>query len=475
MIASIWPTIAHWLKAEITGRGYARLPTYIFWERHRLAEYTDDMALVDNALRNCLPLIANHIPTVQQLAGSQTWNVVHVAFVSCWIQFRDGGTLEHVDPAILLAAKVDSSKYQTMSDGDYHAFERELDRLLFPRPEQAEEFARTFIEPGMAGPRDAYTRVSWLSNKELLTHLRTSLPIEWLRTFPAMPVSAREELFNLAAIAGDRAALLDIIGQGARAAAIVPADESAEGLQRRMDDLRFWQIRKFFFEGSDADGWEDLRDDPNTIFSIANKAGRFGDEIESWPSLSAEKIFKILDGFVGVWPAVHLPSSYGSGDPPEETAYRFLTDIVWRIGRDTPERALPVLERLIADVRFAGFSEALLTLRAETIKKFALSGFNAPAPRDVAQMFDSAGLASVEDLRAFAVEELGWLQGWLKTADTDPLAAYFQAGAHVDENTARNRVVDSLHLADDRHEHARRDRTPHVREQPLRLHRSRDH
>lgn len=59
-------------------------------------------------------------------------------------------------------------------------------------------------------------------------------------------------------------------------------------------------------------------------------------------------------------------------------------------------------------------------------------------------MFDSAGLASVEDLRAFAVEELGWLQGWLKTADTDPLAAYFQAGAHVDENTARNRVVDSL-------------------------------
>lgn len=55
-------------------------------------------------------------------------------------------------------------------------------------------------------------------------------------------------------------------------------------------------------------------------------------------------------------------------------------------------------------------------------------------------MFDSAGLASMEDLRAFAVEELGWL----KTAGTHPLAAYFQAGVHIDENTAHNRVVDSL-------------------------------
>jgi hypothetical protein len=51
---------------------------------------------------------------------------------------------------------------------------------------------------------------------------------------------------------------------------------------------------------------------------------------------------------------------------------------------------------------------------------------------------------SVEDLRAFAVEELEWLQAWLRTTETDPLATYYQDSRHVHENTARNRVVDSL-------------------------------
>lgn len=121
-----------------------------------------------------------------------------------------------------------------------------------------------------------------------------------------------------------------------------------------------------------------------------------------------------------------------------------MTEIVWRIGQDLPENALPVIERLLADARFGGFAEALLTLRAETSKKLALSGFIAPSPREIIAMLDTSGIASVEDLRAFAVEELAWLQGWLKTSETDPLASYYRSGNHVDENTARNRVVDAL-------------------------------
>jgi hypothetical protein len=100
-----------------------------------------------------------------------------------------------------------------------------------------------------------------------------------------------------------------------------------------MEDLRFWQGRKFFFESEENDGWDQLRGDPHVLFDIDSEAGRFGDETGVWPSLSAEKIYKILDAFVEVWPPVPLPNSYGSGDPPEERAYRFLTDIVWRVGR----------------------------------------------------------------------------------------------------------------------------------------------
>lgn len=261
-----------------------------------------------------------------------------------------------------------------------------------------------------------------------------------------MPIYSRNVLFNIAASTGERAALLKIIEQGLTSADTVPINESEEDRQNRTDDLRFWQLRRFFFESTDLGKWDSFLSDPNAIFLIIDKAGRFADEAAGWPLLTADKIFEILDSFVEKWPAVHLPSSYGTGDPPEETAYRFLTDIVWGIGRDVPERALPVLDKLIEDNRFAGFLEALRTLRAETVKKLALSDFRAPEPKNIVEMLDGAAVASVEDLRALAVEELEWLQKWLRTADTDPLAAYYQADKHVDENTARNRVVDSLQL-----------------------------
>jgi hypothetical protein len=429
------------------GNHWGWVSTFAEWyllDRERIAVYTDDIPIVENALRNCLPFLSSHIPSLEQLAKNEWVDVARVAFVSCWMQFRDRGTLDHIDRRTLLAVRVETAKYPWMSDDECNAFEGELDRLLFREPGDAEEFARRYIEPGLSGPREGHTHVWWLSNKEALAHLRSTLSVEWLRAYPAMPVSARKELFDLAAQSGDRAALLGLIRERVAAAAVSPGDEGAESILRRMQDLRFWQVRKFFFESPDNDGWDNLRGDPNVLFDIDVKAGRFGDVTKGWPSLSAAKIYKILDAFVEVWLPVPLPSSYGSGDPPEERAYRFLTDIVWRIGRDSPERALPVIDRLIADTRFAGFAETLLTLRAESAKKLALADFTAPTAQEVASMFDATGVASVEDLRAFAVEEVEWLQTWLRTAETKPLATYYPGGKHVDENTARNRVVDSL-------------------------------
>ncbi len=408
-----------------------------------LSRYTDDITLVENALRNCLPLLQSHIPTLQQLAENEGWSVANAAFVSCWIQFRDRGNLDHVDTAILTAAKIEAGNYQSMSDEDYHAFEQELDRLLFQGGDDAEEFARGYIEPGLSGARDASSKVWFLASKKALSHLRASLSIEWLRTYPAIPISARYELFNIAAMSADQTDLLNLINQRVSETAVLPANETSEDGHDRMDDLQFWQVRKFFFETSDADGWDYLRLYPDIIFEIDGPAGRF-ERPEGWPNLSAAKIFKILDTFVDVWPHVHLPNSWGTGDPPEERAYRFLKDIVWRIGNDNPERSLPVIERLMADSRFSGFNTALLTLQAETIQKARLSGFTAPAPYEIASMFAASGIASVEDLRAFVVEELEWLQNELQNGETNPLAAYYDNSKHVYENTARNRVVERL-------------------------------
>lgn len=428
----------HWGWVRTLARAY-------LFEPEHLSKYTDDVSLVEDALRNCLQHIEEHIPTLEKMAeSSSSSTVAYVAFLSCWLHFKERGNLAQFSSTVLTAAKVEIGKYSSMSADDYEAFERELDNQLFKEPESAEQFVRALIEPGLLGPRDGYTRVWHLANTKAFAHLRGSLSLEWLRAHPMMPVFARDTLFNLAATHADRGDLLGLIEERTKQGVYGPELEATIEAEHRSFDQNFWKLRKFFFAQSDDDGWDNLKGDPNTIFSIHEKAGRFGERENGWPALSADKIFKIMDTFVEPWPPVFLPSTYGTGDPPAERAFRFLTEVVWRIGTDTPDRSLPILDKMLGDKRFCGFDEALRTQHAEALKKLALSGYNAPKPQDVVSMFATTGIASVEDLRAFTVEELAFLQEWLRMAETDPLATYYDGGRHVDENTARNRVVDSL-------------------------------
>jgi hypothetical protein len=428
----------HWGWVRTLARAY-------LFEPEHLSKYTDDVSLVEDALRNCLQHIEEHIPTLEKMAeSSSSSTVAYVAFLSCWLHFKERGNLAQFSSTVLTAAKVESGKYSSMSADDYEAFEHELDNQLFKEPESAEQFVRALIEPGLLGPRDGYTRVWHLANTKAFAHLRGSLSLEWLRAHPMMPILARDTLFNLAATYTDRSDLLGLIEERTKQGVYGPESEATIEAEHRSFDQNFWKLRKFFFAQSDDDGWDNLKGDPNTIFSIDEKAGRFGERENGWPALSADKIFKIMDTFVEPWPPVFLPSTYGTGDPPAERAFRFLTEVVWRIGTDTPDRSLPILGKMLGDKRFSGFDEALRTQHAEAVKKLALSGYNAPKPQDVVSMFATTGIASVEDLRAFTVEELAFLQEWLRMAETDPLATYYDGGRHVDENTARNRVVDSL-------------------------------
>ncbi|QIO43088.1 hypothetical protein HA464_03215 [Rhizobium leguminosarum bv. trifolii] len=421
-------------------------PLYLH-DRDRLTEYTNDIGLVETALRNCLPHIMDQLPTLEQLGEGRWWPSACMAFASCWLEFISSRSLGGIDLRALTAAKVESVKCDWMEERDYDAFERELDRLLFAKEGSALEFARSFIEPSCRKEGDENPmNVWWLSHKDIFAVLRAALSIEWLQRFPDMPFRARDQLFDIAAATADRGTLNTLIAERIHELmAMAPlADPKQE--KRRTDTLLFWRLRRFFFFSIGEDGWEELRGNRDLVLVFERRTGRFADSSDGWPALGAEKVFKILDAFVEEWPPVDLPSSFGSDDPPEETAYRFLSELVWRIGQDTPERALPVLARMLADVKFKDYTATLQTLRAESVKKMALTDFSPPTPRDVVRMLDHDDIASVEDLRAFVIEELEWLQTWLRSTETAPLAEtyYLASGDHVDENTARNRVVDSL-------------------------------
>lgn len=419
--------------------------------REGLTFYSDDLPFVESILLNSLPNLSAHMGSLSQMGMGEGTGYAELAFASCWIHFRVGGSLTHVERSTLAGAKVASRQYDWMDDVAYHSFERELDQLLFPQPKDAETFIRSLFEPGLAAGSSPAWLASWWFSKPFLQNLRETLPLTWLQTYPTMPAQIRHDVFDLAAMSGDRKALLRVIDDGVEAAlngkAIPPHNEETDWGAPR-DDLGFWRLRKFFFAPDGTPGLQGVIDGPNSIYKIEEMAGRYTGLREGWPDLSAEKIYCILDSFVDLWPRVDLPSSSGSGDPPNERAYRFLTDVVWRIGHDEPSRSLAVIGKMLASNRFEDFREALLTQRAESTKKQLHYGFEPPSPREIAALFDCAKFASVEDLRAFTVEELEAVQSWVRTEETDPLVTFHrnEKGEHADENTIRNRIVDRLRI-----------------------------
>jgi hypothetical protein len=399
-----------------------------------------------SAIRNCIPFLSPHIPSIRELGESKGRHIAEVLLAHCIVRFRDGRALDELDPSVLKAAATEFGSYPTFRDEEeQNALAAEFDRLVFLRPGVLQQFASEFIEPPLALFEETPTNIQWLNHKPVFQSLRATAPIAWLEKFSLMPFQSMRQLFEMAALHGDRTRLARLIDLRF-CEPVVDTGKDSEDENRARARHRFWAMNSFFFGTSCVDAaWNELRQEPGSLLDIQDRVGMFGfDRSQSIPPLSAEAIFRVLDGFVGFWPKVPLPASYGTSSPKGERAYRFLHDLVWRLGSDAPSRKLPVIERLLADNRFEDFKDKLRTLRAEAHRQLALQDYKAPSSADVCGLLDNNEIATVEDLRALMVEELGEIQKWIKGIDTDPLVTFYAGDGHVDENTGRNRVVDRL-------------------------------
>jgi hypothetical protein len=228
------------------------------------------------------------------------------------------------------------------------------------------------------------------------------------------------------------------------------ADKKSE---RWTIDHDFWRLRKFFIcKQPDKKTIEWLSENKERLLLIEEIAGKlYREDYAGWRDLSASKIEIIMNEYVELWPKVNLPSSWGSGDPPEQIAYRFLTEVIWLIGRDTPKNAIDVLTRLIADPRLVDFVNSLKAIKANSLKQLALEDFKPPTPEDMTQMLDNQKVASVEDMRALLVEIFVEIQDWLKGSETDPINLFYDKQrdskfVRKGENEATKIIADSLKL-----------------------------
>lgn len=386
------------------------------YNTEEIEERCGDEQLVRNALKNCHSFIEPKIPDLQKLAklqcSSQCLNIEIIIMASCLEIFREHGHLKDVNPALLTALRTNLSMSYPDVDGDViEALKAEIDRLIFPNVVTAEKFIRQYIEPQLAAPKCAHPEVELLKYDAIFSPLKTTLSIEWLTRFNLLEHYALNELFEIAAQDGEREELNQIIKT--RCSQLLLEHPDSDNMEKHQNSCKFWFIRAFYFLdfNESAPYWSWLKIDKNSVFLFNSQSGQMnrGDQ-PHWPTLTANKIEVILDAYIDKWPKVDLPSSYGTGSPPQETAYRFLTEIIWTIRDDNSSEVPLILDRLLSDSRFADIHTALKSIKAEQLRNRALRNFEPPSPDAIVNLLDNNAVVTVEGLRQLVLQELACYQ-----------------------------------------------------------------
>ena len=388
-------------RGENVGWTHKLARTYLN-DPEELPEVTHGLFDPENTLRRSLVSLSDRCPTISEAGKLDTRGWVQIFLAGALAEYRATGSLDAVVPEVLAAILPVTVRRtlacETYAEGEHEAFHAEVQRQVQFSPEESEAYARAYLEPSLeavSGFYDLYI----LHREPVLNHLRATLPLEWLQRFPELPIHPLESLFDMAASFGDRDALLVLVRDRC-----VALDEGV--LPHRLEEQRqFWFMRDFWFgDDINLEVWAYLARNPDLVFWLERLWDRGRDGEGIWSTLSATKIERIQLAYRPHWPVVPLP-----GSPRGETAYRYLRDSVWQIGRDEPNVALPVIERLLTHDIMAPSYNDLRSIRAELRRKSAMANTR-PGPAAVASFIDAGLPASVEQMRTLVMELFQELQ-----------------------------------------------------------------
>jgi hypothetical protein len=406
-------------------------------------------AIVRNALRNCLDFIAPHVPELLGLAELKCASQYHhselILYAACLEIMRFQGTLEEVDIHLLRALRTNiSMSYGAVSGEERDALFKEVDRLIFPDSDSAENFLQQYVEPQLAKLGCVHPEVWLLNSEEVFGHLRATLSIEWLKLFPELDFGPLKTLFEMAVQHGNRDDLKEIISQRcAELLAYWPNPTGSEEIERKRT---FWLVRAWYFlDDAPETYWDWLKADKDTVLILYERSGRMSPGTHAyWPKLTSIKVEAILDAFIEKWPRVDLPSHWGTGSPKEENAYRFLTEVIWFIDSDDPDDAVPVLERLLADLRFVDLHNNLKSIHASQVRNKALRDFKPPTPEEIVNLLDRDVVVTVEGLRQLVIEELQYFQRVIDGGEFNSADCFYEKGDRLGEVRSTEIIAERL-------------------------------
>ncbi|MDE1465200.1 hypothetical protein [Spartinivicinus poritis] len=426
---------------------FARL---VLNDSDKIEQEFGDKTLVRSALRNCLDFLAPKIPDLLKLAELHcTSKILHaevILYAACLEIMRVKGNLESVDLRLLKALRTNFyTHYKAVTEGDRIALKNEIDRLIFSGITNAESFLRQYVEPQLEQLKCNYPQVDLL-REDVFSHLRATLSIEWLNRFHELASEPLNTLFEIAAQYGNRDDLNEIIVE--RCSEFI-SNSPNQTAGEDIDQMRkFWYLRAFcFLKDVPKKCWDWFKADKDAVFVLRGQLDLVpyrGNKY--WPKLTSNKVEGILDAFIDKWPKVDLPNSWGTDSPKEEKAYRFLTDVIWLIDSDDPDDAIPVLDRLLSDMRFVDLHNTLKSMRAGQVRKKVLMNFEPPTPQEIVDLLDHNEIVTVEGLRQLVIQELQEFQGAINGGEYNSADRFYEKDKRLDEVRSTEIIAERLNL-----------------------------
>lgn len=403
-----------------------------------------DRDFIEEALINGLSLLMPELPSIEELVQDrvkgQTPHIIYMLYAICLATFRKLGTLTSIPKEYLkLVRYLVDVHIENIKLDDQKAIANEIDSLIFQSKTDIKDYFEQVITPLLSANK--HVSLYWILEKESWKEINLTFCIGWLEKNPCMDMSNLIELFNYCIKHQQTKLLKPII--------IKNTDYTINHLYGPFSENekltpQFWLEAAFFLtEDSNDKTWDILKQAPDAWRIFYDIVSPFSSTKDSWPNLSADKIYKVLDYFIERFIPTNEHYAWSSSNSEEEKKYSTLVGLIKLIEKDEVN-GLVIFDKMLLDTRFCNLYEPIRHHRYELNKRITLQTFQPPTYQEIVNLLDNNKIGSLEDLRAFILEQLTLYQQELKGLETNPINVFYQGEKHVDENTARDRVVDWL-------------------------------
>ena len=392
--------------------------------------------LTDQALAGFVAVLdRDDLPSAADIAQIHTEQRYYFAEASmiCGIAelLRRGQPIDTIDHQTLAAVHMAWEKAPESLDRDPIDIGPNLEAASFANENDIETHFRLSIEPQLACRIENIFGLDRLTRDIRFAPLACRLAVEWLTTFPDLPLPVATELVSCALANASREMLEQLL-------AVWETVDAPDG------DSRLLRLSAGFIVafGAYRDELEETAAaDPDFIWPIRD---RMGEEPHVDASqLAIPQLAFIVDAFGPHWPSTRPPVGGVWGNRHAWHATMFVERAIHEIaGRPAPE-ATEALQHLIDGPAetYAHTARHALSVQRKLRRDFE---YTAPGVEELKAVLTDDLPETIDDMRAYFADRIEATRERMHRANTDMWAVYWMGDQPRNETFCRDRLVEQL-------------------------------